>query len=493
MATKKTPPAKIGKLHAAPEKAPKKIRGRKRKKARHSYAGWARFYKMTAVLGVIAVAMPYISLLFTWGARKYAGLLSFAATIVMVALGYGIQLLILGRDRAILHTAWDFSYESKPPRLPLVRVIPACVLSVAAGVLCSLPVEKWMVFLLRNEFKPGAGFNEEIGTPLLVVGFVITALGGCLLVPFRPHQLLSTRTLIEFLAVIAFPLALSTFWGGGMGSPMMAVCFVGYMCCLSVVMNQEAIIRPAYGSSTCIATNTIRRAGLLAVFGFLIRTFLLTIPTLGTVTLFVTFFRALLTSGDFERTFQFPFADFPVVNAVLFTVTLLLWVALAIFYSMTRTPAERAAFLAKLSAWWERLLDFILTKLGLRDTYAAGQARFEPISRNFTDTVTEAARVEKEPQTFRAFAKKIKSMTDVDERFCYAWRTMVLRLCAERHDLTPALTPLEMAAILTRTTTVRDIDRLTSVFLEVTYAEGHSVHATEADVQAVMGILEEKW
>ncbi len=498
MATKKIQPlgnashgkAKIGKLEAAPSA---KQATEKKKRPRVPYAGWARFYKMIAVLGVIAVAMPYISLLFTWGARKYATLLSLLATVTMVALGYGIQLLILGRDRAILHTAWDFSYESRPPRLPLYRVFPACVLSAASAALVSLPVERLMSYLLRNEFDPHAAFNEEVGTPLLVVGFVVTAVGGCLLVPIRPHQLLSTRTFIEFLAALGFPLALSTFWGGGMSSPMIALCLLVYMSCMSVVMNQEAIIRPAYGSSTCIATHTIRRAGLLSVIGFLIRVLLLTIPVLGSVTILVTVFRALLTGGDFVRTFQFPFEGMPVVNAALFTVTFLLLAGMAVFYSMTRTPAQRAAIYQKLAAWWERLVDRILTLLGVRDAYAAGQGRFEPVSRNFTDTVSAAAKADDEPLTYRAFTKKVKSMTDIDERFSYAWRTMVARLCAERRDLSPALTPLEMAAVLSETTTVRDIDRLTAIFLAITYAESPTVHATEEDVRAVMGILEEKW
>ncbi len=480
---------KIGKLQANASADKTK----KSKRTRIPYASWARFYKMVAVLGVIAVAMPYISLLFTWGARKYATVLSLAATLAMVSLGYAVQLLVLGKDRAILHTAWDFSYESKPPRLPLFRVIPACVLSAVSAALISVPVERLMVFLLRNEFKPGNDFNEEIGTPLLIAGFVATAVGGCLLVPIRPHQLLSTRTFIEFLAILGFPLALSTFWGGGMSSPMIAVCLLTYMCCMSVVMNQEAIIRPAYGSSTCIATHTIRRAGLLSVIGFLIRTLLLTIPVLGSITILVTVFRALLFSGDFVRTFDFPFSGLPYLNAALFTVTFLFLAGLAVFYSMTRTPAQRAAILAAVAAWWERLMDRILTFLGIRDSYAAGEGRFEPVSRNFTDTVSASAKVSDEPLTYRAFAKKLKTMNDIDERFCYAWRTMVVRLCAERRDLSPALTPLEMASVLSRTTTVRDIDRLTAVFLEITYAESNTVHATEEDVRAVMGILEEKW
>ncbi len=470
--------------HLSRSKAPKK---------RIPYVGWARFYKIVAVSGVIAVAMPYVSLLFTWGARRYANLLSLLATIAMVSLGYLIQLLVLGKDRAILATAWDFSYESRPPRLPIYRVIPACILSAAAGVAISLPIERLMAYLLRNEFTPGAGFNEEIGVPLLVAGFAITAVGGCLLVPIRPHQLLSTRTFIEFLAVLSFPLALSTFWGGGARSPLIALCLMIYMCCMSVVMNQEAIIRPAYGSSTCIATHTIRRAGLLSVMGYLFRTFLLTIPVLGSITIVVTSFRALLTGGDFEKTFDFPFSGLPIVNAALFTVTFLFLVGIAIFYSMTRTPAQRAAIIEKIAAWWERLIDFILVKLGIRDSYAAGLGQFEPVSRNFTDTVTAAPPTSDEPLSYRAFTKKLKSMPDVDERFCYAWRTMVSRLCASRRDISPALTPLEMADILTHTTTVRDIDRLTGIFLEVTYAEGHSVHATEDDVRAVMSILEEKW
>ncbi len=483
---------KIGRLQNA--RPSHKLRRDKRDRAPAvPYVGWMRFYKVIAVIGVVAVMLPYISLLFIWGARRYAAILSFFATVAMVSLGYLIQLLLLGRDRDILKSAWDFSYESKRLRLPLFRVIPACVLSAVAAGGIALLCEQIVSYLLRNEYRPGMTQNEEVGIPLLVAGFILTAVAGCLLVPFRPHQLLSTRTMIEFFALLAFPMAFDSFWGGGATTPTITVCTIVYILCMSVVMNQEAIIRPAHSSDTCVATHAIRRAGLVSVVGFVLRSVCLTVPVLGVVSLIVCFFRGLLTGGQFEKTFDFPFSGYPVLNAILCGVTLIILFVVAIFYSMKRTPAERAAILAKLSAWWERLVDFILTKLGIRDSYAAGLGRYEPPPKHFTDTVTAAPASESAPQTYRAFAKKVKSIKDTDERFCFAWRTMVVRLCAARRDLSPALTPLEMAAILSRTTTVRDIDRLTALFSDITYAEDDDIHATEADVGAVMAILEERW
>ncbi len=482
--------AKIGKLQAEKSTAARK---RGRPKTRVPYVGWARFYKVVAVIGVSAVALPYITILFSWGARKYAAPLSLLAVVAMVALGYAIQLLLLGRDRAILHTTWDFSFEPRPIRLPLWRVIPACLLSAVAAVMATKPVTQILTYLFRNEYDPGVIPNEEVGAPLIAIGFVILAVGGCLLVPVRPHVLLSMRTMVEFLAALLFPMAVSTFWGGGYGTSLMAMCFVVYLVCLAIIMNQEAVIRPAYGSSTCIATHAIRRAGLVSVIGYLLFSLLLTVPVLGTITVVVIFFRILIIGGNFVRVFQFPFDGLPGLNAALFVTALLCWVGLAIYFSMTRTPEERAALRAKIAALWERLVDRILHLLGIRDIYAAGQGRFEPVTRNYTDTVAVSAAKSEEPMTYRAFAKKLKSMNDIDERFCYAWRTMVAHLCAERRDITPAMTPLEMAHILAKTTTVQDIDRLTRVFLEVTYAEGHTVHATEADVHAVTAILAERW
>ncbi len=507
--------AKIGKLDAQKGKSahvgqsgslgvPKTAKAKSKKRTRRWDAGWLRFYKALAVTAVITALIAPFSYLYQWVGPGYGALyLSLILTPSLVAIGYGIQLLVLGRRQReeIFGETLDFSFESERIRLSPVQTAIACVLSVAVSALVAVPVSKLMVVIYQDTLNP---VNEEVGIPTFFIGCAICAIIGCILVPFRFHQLLSIRTMIEFVCVLGLPIAFMAIWGGG-ASATSAACVVVYMLCLAIAMNQEAVIKPSSASSTCYATSALRRAGVWAAVKFWLSCFVLMLPVLSLICIPVAFFRGLIFAGRsdfFYRTFWFPFAGFPVVNCIIMVCGLVGVLVWGTFRLMQHTSEDFRSWWAdfKVALW--NVLDLLRVTLGLPDrSRMTGWRRIEgePPPRHYRDTVSYevVAGIPKPPSGYRAYARRLNAIKDTDERFRFAYRTLVGVLCTEsnttRLGLSKASTPLELARALQSRTDLPDIDRLTRVFIDLTYTEDTTGRASAMDVDALSAILADKY
>ncbi len=500
--------AKIGKLDAQKDQpgkpdAQRMTKPKSSKSTRRWDAGWLRFYKALSVCAVIAALIAPFSFLYQWVGPGYGALyLSLILTPSLVAVGYGIQLLVLGRKRVdIFSREMDFSFESERIRLSPVRIGVACVLSVFVSALISVPISKLIVEIYKDTMTP---VNEKLGVPTFFVGCAICAIIGCILVPFRFHQLLSIRTMIEFICVLGLPIAFMAIWGGG-ASVTSTACVIVYMLCLAIAMNQEAVIKPSSASSTCYPTSALRRAGVWAAVKFWLSCFVLMLPVLSLISIPVSFFRGLLFAGrsDFYyRTFWFPFAGYPTVNCIITSVGLIGLLIWGIFKFLHRASGDFRSWLADFKVRLWIFLDALRMVLGLPDrSRMTGWRRIEgePPPRHYRDTVTfkTVADIPKPPSGYRAYMRRLNAIKDTDERYRYAYRTLVGLLYAESGTtslgLSKASTPLELANALRSRTDLTDIDRLTHVFIDLTYAEARGAHATETDVNAVSTILSQKY
>ncbi len=496
----KKPSGRAGKLGA--QSTPTKTKTPKR--TRRWDAGWLRFYKALAVTAVVTVLIAPFSFLYQWVGPGYGALyLSLILTPSLIAVGYGIQLLVLGRRRReeILGGDMDFSFESERIRLSPVQTAVACVLSVAVSALMAVPISKIMVVIYQDTLTP---VNEEVGIPTFFVGCAVCAIIGCILVPFRFHQLLSIRTMIEFICALGLPIAFMAIWGGG-ASVTSTACVIVYMLCLAIAMNQEAVIKPSSSSSTCYPTSALRRAGVWAAVKFWLSCFALMLPVLSLICIPVAFFRGLIFAGRsdfFYRTFWFPFAGFPTVNFIIMVIGLVGVLVWGAFRLAHRTSGDFRTWLADFKVRLWIFLDALRMVLGLPDrSRMTGWRRVEgePPPRHYRDTVSyeAVAGIPKPPSGYRAYLRRLHTLKDTDERFGYAYRTLVGLLCTESHatrlGLSKASTPLELAETLRSRTDLPDIDRLTHVFIDLTYAEGAAGHATAADVDALCAILADKY
>ncbi len=205
----------------------------------------AKIGKLIAYAGIAAILLPPLCLLYSWGARNYAPLVALACTPLLLALGYGVQALLLTRrEREIMRAQADDtndSYESGRLRIPTWRVILSAVSASLPAAGIGYGVGRLMLALTADDLTPA---NAEVGLPLLVIGCMLTAAAGSLLFPFKFQQILSLRTAVECLALLVFLLGVQMFWGDGIDLFFLLGAAV-WALCLALCMNREAAIKTA--------------------------------------------------------------------------------------------------------------------------------------------------------------------------------------------------------------------------------------------------------
>ena len=453
---------------------------------------WLRFYKGIACVGLLSALMPIADMCAYLIARQFSPLVAVILAPVLFGAGYLIQTLLLGRSRAAVHgTDLDFSFESIHARISPRRVVLACLVSTGLSVACGVTVGQMLARALGGEASP------EFGIPLLAIVCAVCAVAGCLSVPFRFHQLLSLRTMPEFIGVMSLLFALRLWIGDG-ANLLMTACFLLYFLCLALLMNQEYTIRYSYSSATCHATPRLRRAGLRAACLLWLRALLAVLPVLSLLTLCVTSFRLVLfadESTSFANLFSFPFPALPAAGATLFVLGILLILAFAVWgmmrlrYRHDETKRQILSFLQ----WLRQLVLSVLYLFGIEPRpKRAHTETVEEVMPNYVDTVTQLTPTgaNTECSDYRSFYRQMKRLPDTNAQYRFAYCTLIRRLGSAQIGIQPNQTPLEMAEIIRNKTNIEEIDRWTQTFLYVAYADATGYRARTSDVKNICGVLQ---
>lgn len=451
---------------------------------------WLKLYKLLACVAICAVAMPYFEILVKVGAGAYATAYTWIASALLFAVGYGIH-----KGIRFLFTKGDeeefsFSFETKWQFSPPVVMIPSLVLGGIVAILFSFVSGQVLEKLLYPYY------NAEVGFPLLMIACMVASVVGSLLVPFQFHQLCSLRMLIECLFALGVPFGIVTWWGNGVNS-LFTLCVLVYSLCLFILMNQEYVIKPAYSSKTCYATRELRLHGIGRALGLWLTTFITAILILSLMSIFVTTVRFLMFL-EIEEVLAFPFAGMPGMNLFMFFVGLILIPVMSVL-CILRFVKPRGL------KYWERIIrDFfgklwdILCRLRFfkRDRTDVDMEFKEvvgerPKKQHYVDTVTETQVAEAQmPKSYRAFAKQMKALPDINEQFRFAYEVLITELYDAHIGIAKHQTPLEMAAVIMRKTNISEMDHLTATFADVTYAKDKS--AAASDVEMVCRILQSR-
>lgn len=450
-------------------------------------AGWMRLYQLIACAGVVLALIPATEFLALFCARQLSGVVAMLAVPVLVALGYGVQKLLLIGWRA---GEMDFSFESHTEFPPLGRRIPAWGISALAGLLAGAGVRDLMAWRL------GAESNSEVGGAVVMVTFAALGVAGCLMVPFRFFQMLSRRTLPGFAGVFALILGVELFLKDGGPSVTLFLSVVLWFLCFALAANQEYVIKYAYASHTCVVSARVRRAGLRNAMRVWLTAVGMFLPAAGLLTVAVTGIRMLALSGEGAppaKLFAFPFAGAWGLNAVLFGFGVLCMVfgAGVLLYRFAHDPAKTRALLAVLSA---RLYDFFAGILYVFGIFVGRRRGGEPdadeVTEHYRDTVT---RVRRAPQSVpcrdrRALERALRREKGNDAKFCLAYRALLAALAADGIGLTPTMTPYEAADVIRERTDMVQMDGWTAQFVSLTYAKGET-HTTNADLKNLCACL----
>ena len=449
---------------------------------------WLRVYKLIACVGVAAMIPPFFEALAYWIARQYATAAAILAVPVLLAAGYGIQSVFLLGYHTETNGNIDHGFETDKEAVPLLRKIPAWLLAAAAGVAAGSAGKSVFLSLLGDEA------NIEFGFPVFLAVCVLTAVSGCILKPLKYHQILSIRTVIGSLFIFSLIFAFELFYreGGGVG-PLLVFCFIIYAYCLGVLMNQEYVTKPAAIFPSCHATRRLRAAGIASVTRLVFAAILFQIPILSALSLAVIPARFLRFSG-IRRIFQFPVEGAVALN-VFFFISGLILASAGVVWLIARTNAATVEKVRELlSELRQKIKDLFMRFLKLFSGKSGGRylSRKESVrieTRHYVDTVTfrVSPRAPRAVTRYSSFLKRLKSCRTDHDRYCFAYRVLVERLCASDVGVGRNLTPFEMVSIVKSRTDIEDFDRLTDLFTAELYGEKES--ATPDDVSRISEML----
>ncbi len=458
------------------------------KKTKSSNLRWLRLYQLIACFGIAAVLIPIFETLAYWIAKQYAAACAIVLVPILLLLGYGIQTLFLIGSHSGTDDHLDYSYESERKTVSPPRKWVAWLFGGVVGMVVGVCVRSFFVSLLGEES------NTEVGFPLLLVACVLTAVGGCILKPFQFHQILSLRTMIGCIFVFSAMFAFRFIIGTGRSVNFLFVaCFVVYVLCLGISMNQEYVTKPCLMYATCHATARLRWAGILSVLKLLGLVILFQIPVLASVSFVVIPFRAMAFK-NWRQVFQFPIANAVVFNLILYLFGFVLLAAGIVWIFVKTNPK----MLKKYYDWFRDFLQRIRMSILLflkgifgKDAnlyfYPTQPIRME--TRHYVDTVTFVMpkKVTKPTLRYSSFCKQLKAFKTEGEKFCFAYRILVEHLCASDIGIKRTMTPLEMVKTVQNRTNIRDFENLTNLFIAELY--GEIGVATQSNVSEISNLL----
>ncbi len=261
--------------------------GRMEVSAPRALRGSMRTGKLIAYSGIAALAMPYVDLLCRWAARDYAPYVALVLTPLMMAIGYLVQYLFLGRNarRELRDARPGFSYELGRTTLARWRTIAACTVTALIAIGVGSIVGDRLILHLQDRFL---NVNEEVGIPLFLICAIAVGVVGCLLVPLQFHQILSIRTAVELLFPLMFLYAYQTVWAGGVNW-LFVLAVPIYALCLMLCMNRETVLRAVCGCPSTAQTtfSALRRCGIRGVIIIWLIALFMAIPVSGLLSIMI--------------------------------------------------------------------------------------------------------------------------------------------------------------------------------------------------------------
>ncbi len=452
---------------------------------------WLKLYKFLACVAFCAIIMPYFEILVSIGAGPYATAFTWIASALLFAVGYGIH-----KGIRFLFTKGDeeefsFSFETKWQFSPPAIMIPSLILGAVAAIAFSFVSGQILETLLYPYY------NAEVGFPLMMIACVVASVLGNLLVPFQFHQLCSLRTLIECLFALGVPFGIATWWGNGVNGLFVA-CVLVYALCLFVLMNQEYVIKPSYSSKTCYATKELRLYGMGRAVGLWLTTLLTAMVLLSLLAVLVIPLRFFLTP-DMSLVLDFPIKGLPGLNLMLFFTGLIIIPVLSVMGILRFVRPRGLKYWEKIiGELFRKIMGFFLRLRFFKKKGADADLDFRevvgerPKKQHYVDTVREQKTESTVlPRGYRAFQRHMKTLSDINERYRFAYEVLITELYDAHIGIAKHQTPLEMADVIRRKTNITEMDHLTATFAKVTYAKDGKASQGELDV--ICRILEDRW
>lgn len=459
-------------------------------------------YKLIAVIGISAVAAPYFQL-FAVGVVENSAL-SFLIMLtlypLLIFVGYGIQLLLRGKNKTSRDVNFHFEIGMKS-EIPLAKRALACILSaVAGGGLMGLIATAVIPMTTLGQYQHMIAWFYFY----CILFGIGSAVMGAILCGVRFNKLIGIRSFVECAAVLGIYLGISIGVFGYV-SIFVTFCTAVYLFCFMLENQQEAMCRAVSVSDTCHMSISLFWSGVRQIMQIWVQILALNIVLLSfyqllvTIVLFGTGLSALKAANStdpvkWRAIFRgIPSAtDYPYLNVILFLMGIVFVLGLVIFALLRRRLKKdwHVALTWRLLGRAVTGIVLFLQKLFV-NWHFVGVKKTKPKEEKITDYTDTVKRIpvakRKKPLTYVTFVRRLRGMSDPREQFRYAYRTFLLSMVEKNIGVETHSTPNEASRIICEKTVYHETERLTAMFLRLTYAKDSS--DADAEVNAGTAIL----
>lgn len=440
---------------------------------------WILFYNIIACAGIICLILPYFDLASYYLANIYSTAISVIVAPFLVFLGYFIsKILMLCQKKRRNDISLEYSYDVEAKNTSKVTFVISVLTSGAISAIIGNIISNKMLLLL------GPLKSNDLGAIIFTISCILVGILGCVLAKFKFYQILSIKTMPEYLSAFAFLFGCYLFFNVE-ATLLYTVCLVLFLLCLALCMNQENIVKIEYMHKTCFATNSMRWAGLKSVVALWLFSVTASIVSLS----ICSFFRMLLLlmrGQPLALILYEPFEGNYIVNIILLVFGgIFFFVALVLFpiflisphMSGIRMDTTRAVLKLKL---------FIISLI--RKIFKIGNKK-KPLKSDEINPIFYLDSIAYQPPKkhkavytkYKDFHRALKTISNINNQYMFAYRVLIESFFSKDIGLKMSQTPLEMADLIKEKTNFENIDILTAKYINIAYAEDYE-QISESDI-----------
>lgn len=450
---------------------------------------WMSFYNIIACVGIVCLILPYFELASFYVANRYSTIISITVAPFLTIIGFLAQKILMRfqkKKRNDLNLEYSDDVDSKSTSK--ITLILSMAISGAFSAFVGMNVGSKMMEYL------GPLYSNDFGVIVFTISCVAVGIIGCVLAQFKFYQILSIKTMIEYIAAFTFLLGIQMFWGNGV-SILFVVCFSLFLLCLALCMNQENIVKVEYMHKTCYATNKMRWTGMKGVIVIWIFAVVLAIVLLSLWSIIRALFLLIL-----RRPWQFilygPIEGIFLVNIILLIIgSISLLASLILAPIVLRNPHMRG-IKYQVNQTWIKIKSVIISwiKRIFKIEYKKGQYQTDEINPLFySDSITYSPpKKHKAIYTkYKDFYRALKTISDINKQYLFAYKVLIESFHRMDIGLDMGQTPFEMALIIKEKTSLKSIEKITSKYTIIAYAE-KSDTISDDDITEICDILRDR-
>lgn len=468
-------------------------------------------FRLLTFIGIFTIVCSLVAPLLSdfWDAY----ILSYAVIFLAMGLGYFLQAAFCAAV-GFRRVDGTRTYESNEKFYSFPRAVPIIVVAIILSFFVSSLVDK---FLYERANQPGMSYDPNSVIPFLVAAVFVLVVAVGSFVWFFPYNRIMTGSAF-LVGVIIFGILFVLYLSGGSSyTVIIGINFIVYCFCALICTNQYAIGKTYRGTVVSFMTKKTRMYNvaltMLLSLAFLLLLFIFYLIVNGFRVIFLfllaAFFSATYNDDAgyteekeevaFDNLSEYLFATTDVKSAPEYWYFIIFVVFSLVFliFMLTKRAPEMRRFLSWLKNSILAFIDMIFRPIA--DYLAPSERGFSNFvdeeERMQRDEVRARVRTEKESEmTYKDFYSRLRSIRTPEDRYRYAYHTLVLRLRKIQGLIKKSDTPRQISDKLRssgRVAGAETVSRISSEFERIEFADEKAGESTDAVLSSLCDVIKE--